>query len=257
MRPSNVVIPIMLFLSAGKMLLLFFILLAGVRHHGVLQRLYFLEAVTSGIQNAGPITRWSFYGICSYNGSDLGSLGSLIACTPHRGDYAFDPVRNFETTMNIPHNFVQHQNRLFYESRFQYPFYLIAMAFQVGTLVTAALSVRWPRFVTSTAVLETLSFAMLAIAASLTTTVYTTGRNWWKQAGRNAKLGQIMFAFSWTVLFMTILNAILSWAVSLTVRMRQHRYVNNRVPPQPQQRFSDYIRQTLESMSPASSNNSN
>lgn len=64
--------------------------------------IFFLEATTDNIPGAPPVSRWTFWNLCL-----VGSDGKN-QCGPNHVDFPFDPPshRNFNTTVNVPHEFV-------------------------------------------------------------------------------------------------------------------------------------------------------
>lgn len=61
-------------LLAGALVMLWFVVLSGVRHHTPLDRIWFLRADTSGIAGAPrDISQWTFFQICGDNNSNCGS----------------------------------------------------------------------------------------------------------------------------------------------------------------------------------------
>jgi hypothetical protein len=91
-----------LFFMAGSILLIFLTLLGGARNSTPLNEIYFLQADTGNIPGAPPVSRWTFWNVCSVN-----SNGKSVCGTSHP-DYPFDPPshRTFNTTVNVPHQFI-------------------------------------------------------------------------------------------------------------------------------------------------------
>lgn len=193
--------------TLGNILLLFFIVLAGSKTSGVLQKWYFLSADTSNVYGSPyPVSRWSMYGVCGYEGSPS-DLGSFINCTSNKPAYPFDPVRNFGD--DVPDQFKKHSNALFYETRFQFAFYLISLFFQVCVLFTTVVAGKFRALAISSGVLNVVTALFVIPAASLTTAAYVKGRNIFHDLGAEAKLGPALFGFAWAVVFMTLYNSVL------------------------------------------------
>ena len=91
-----------LFFMAGAILLIFLTLLGGVRNSNPLNQIYFLEADTGNIPGAASVSRWTFWNLCGVNANGRSDCGETHV------DFPFDPPshRNFNTTENIPHQFV-------------------------------------------------------------------------------------------------------------------------------------------------------
>lgn len=91
-----------LFFMAGAILLIFLTLLGGARNSNPLNLVYFLEADTGNIPGAPATSRWTFWNLCGV------SADGKNACGDTHVDFPFDPPshRNFDTTQNIPHEFI-------------------------------------------------------------------------------------------------------------------------------------------------------
>jgi hypothetical protein len=90
-----------LFFHAGAILLLFFIILGGIKDATPLNQFYWFQADTSAIQGAQPITRWTLWGMC---GVDANSKNTN--CTANKPDFPFDPINNFNTQNGVPNDFI-------------------------------------------------------------------------------------------------------------------------------------------------------
>lgn len=204
-----------IFFLAGSALLLFFIVLAGSKSDGnVLNKWYFLTVDTSNYNNVSyPVSRWSMYGICGYQkGVSLSKPGSFIGCTPNKPAYPFDPKRNFRIAEN--NLWVEFKtNKFYYMTRFQYPFYLIALFFDVVAFFVSIISgcLRAAGLINVISIFLTALFSV--IAASLSTAAYVEGRNVFKNHLVDAKIGPTLYGFAWAVVFMAILNLVMSCIV--------------------------------------------
>ena len=121
---------ISMILLAGGIVLTFYIVLSGAHIYKTpINLVYFLEAATGGIsggntQYQNP-ARWTWLSIC-------GAANGLNAnCGPLHAAQAFDPVKNFGTSMGVPSQFVSAANHYWYLSRFAWVFYVIALFFAV------------------------------------------------------------------------------------------------------------------------------
>lgn len=93
-------------LIAGAILLIFLTLLGGAVDHNPTNRFYFLQADTSGIAGAGPLTRWTFWNAC---GVDNGRN----SCPKVHPAYPLDPARNFDGPDDgIPPQFIEYDGHL-------------------------------------------------------------------------------------------------------------------------------------------------
>merc|ERR1711964_462493 len=129
-----------LILVAGGLLLMFFILLAGAVDGSPLNKFYFLQASTGNLPGAPTIARWTYWNVCGVqNGRTV--CGNQGYSDVHPA-FPLDPAshRNFDTTTNVPRNFVRHHGYYFYMTRFMFAFMLIALFFGVCALFTGLLA---------------------------------------------------------------------------------------------------------------------
>jgi hypothetical protein len=61
-----------LILIAGSLVLMFFVVLAGVKSTTPLGSTYFLRATTSGIAGARPVSQWTYFYVCGEGNTDCG-----------------------------------------------------------------------------------------------------------------------------------------------------------------------------------------
>lgn len=62
-----------LILIAGSLLLLFLVVLSGVKDHSPLNKVYFLSADTSSIAGSGrSVSQWTYFYVCGDNNADCG-----------------------------------------------------------------------------------------------------------------------------------------------------------------------------------------
>lgn len=131
---------ISLILVAGGVLFMFFILLAGAVDGFPVNRWYFLEADTSNIPGAPPLSRWTYWNVCGVDGART-ACGDANHEKVHPA-FPLDPSspRNFDTDVNVPRNFVEHNGYYFLMTRFMFAFMLIALFFAVCALFTGLLA---------------------------------------------------------------------------------------------------------------------
>ena len=91
-----------LILIAGACLLIFLVLLGGAVDHNPTNQIFFLQADTSGIPGAQPLSRWTFWNICS-----VSATGRNICPKVHPA-FPLDPPsgRNLGTTTDIDAAFI-------------------------------------------------------------------------------------------------------------------------------------------------------
>lgn len=58
--------------------MMFFVILSGVKDVSPLNKIYFLEANTSKINGARPISQWTYFYICGANNQDCGSATAAL-----------------------------------------------------------------------------------------------------------------------------------------------------------------------------------
>lgn len=199
---------------AGSCLLLFFILLAGSsKSDSFLNKWYWLTADTSNIDGTEyPVSRWSMYGRCGYEkGDSVKKPGNFMGCTKNKADYPMDPKRNFGLSKdNVWDEFKG--NKYYYMSRFQYPFYIIALFFNVvalfSSLASVCSSIVWG--ITTMCVVLATIFAIAA--ASLSTATYVMARNVFHKYNTAAEIAPTLYGFAWAVVAMGLLNLIFMFA---------------------------------------------
>ena len=88
------------FLAAGIVLSLF-VILSGAINSTPVNRVYFLQADTSGIAGARNPSRWTYFALCGATGSLNSNCGSIVPAFP------FDPAsrHNFGTSTGVPAGF--------------------------------------------------------------------------------------------------------------------------------------------------------
>jgi len=181
-------------LQAGAVVLLFFVILAGVRDSVPLNETFFLSADISAFK--GPVNtpsgygQWTLWGICGAT-----SDGMNVNCPSPKAAYPFNPAQNLGN--QVPAYFVNNQDFFYYTSRFMFAFFIIAVAFAAFSLLTGLLALcsRLGSAVSSVFALAALVIDI--VAASLMTAVYVRGRDEFQDAGVTASLGVKAFGFAW------------------------------------------------------------
>jgi len=182
-------------------------MLAGIKNVNPLNRIFYMQADTSGISGAPPLTRWTLWNRCGV------SNGVNSDCTGNHPAYAFQPDVNFGTTSGVPSSLMNHHSRYYYLSRFAFAFFFIATIFS-GLAFLSSIGALFSRLVAGcTSILTFIAFITDVIAASLATALYVQARNAFKRDGYTAHLGVKLFAFAWTTvacLFLASLGFILA-----------------------------------------------
>jgi hypothetical protein len=155
---------------AGGIVLQFFVILSGVSTHTPLNKIYFLQADTSGISsgNGSPVpnpARWTYFAICGERNGNNAMCGKVNAAIP------FDPVRNFGTQTNVPEGLVQHPSQYYYLSRVAWAFYTIALFFAVVALLLSVFALCSRLAAKFTGLVTCIALIMQAVTASIMTYV--------------------------------------------------------------------------------------
>jgi len=191
-----------LFFTAGAILLLFFVILAGVKNSNPLNQIYFLQAHTANIPGAPPESRWTLWHVCGVN-----SHGRNTNCGKVHPAYPFDPKKNFHTRTNVPHALLG--DGYYLMSRFMFAFFLITLFFAVCSLFTGLLAIFSRLGGALSGLLGAIALFFETITASLMTACFVLGRDKFRKNGQSAKLGVKAFAFTWTVFACLFLSTVL------------------------------------------------
>ncbi|KAK9468362.1 SUR7/PalI family-domain-containing protein [Lipomyces arxii] len=177
-------------------------MLAGVRESTPLNRFYYLEADTSGIQGAPDLTRWALWSRCGVQD------GHNANCTDNTPGYPFRPAQNFGTTQGVPQGLLDHSQKYYYMSRFAYSFFFCSTIFSGLAVLFGWLGMCSNLFSGCNSILTFLGFLTSAIATTLATALYVKARNAFRNDGRSAHLGTKLFAFAWTSLLLLFLASL-------------------------------------------------
>lgn len=157
-------------LAAG-VLFQFFVILSGVVNDSApFDRVYFLQADTSGISSNGDNfvpnpARWTYFATCGVQNGRNANCGKVNAAMP------FDPVKNFGTENNVPEGLVQHPSQYYYMSRVMWAFYLIALFFAVAALFLGLFALCSRLAAKFTGLVTIIALIMQAVTAALMTYV--------------------------------------------------------------------------------------
>lgn len=184
---------IAMIILAGGIVLQFFVILSGAVNTSPVGNTYFLQTTTNGISGSKEFsnpTRWTFLALCGADGSKNAFCRHTQAALP------FDPPRNFGTENNIPEQFIG-TNKFFYLSRFMFAFYIIALFFAVVAFFTSALALCARLGAYLTGLNAAIALFFQALAASLMTAWTVIGRNHFRSAGQEARIGTYAYGFTW------------------------------------------------------------
>ncbi|AET40810.1 uncharacterized protein Ecym_6439 [Eremothecium cymbalariae DBVPG len=218
MKFKGIITSFSFLLLLGSSLLALFNILSGARHTGVLRNFYWLEADTSGFNDAPGNTRWYNYNWCEF------SDGRTGRCSNRKVPVAFSPKDNFGYTEEMPNTFLQKRNTYYWLSRFAWVTLLLALIFMLSALLPHILAI----FTERAHVISTfpLWFALffLTLSACLYTACYVKGRNAFHRRNRYAKLGKRNFWFIWVSVFLLGLNCL--WSTFLAASRAVTLYKN-------------------------------
>ncbi|TVY86648.1 Protein SUR7 [Lachnellula willkommii] len=182
-----------LVLIAASLLFLFFIVLSGVTTKTPFNKTYFLQADTSSIAGARPISRWTFFYVCGDNNQDC---GKPVPALPF--GYAWVGGGSGAPSKLLgAHGKHTTSTHYYYLWRFGWVFYLIAFLADVFSFFTA-LAAPFSRLaagVSGFLIINALFW--MTLAASLMTAEFVQARNAFNANGMSAKLGKYGFAWTW------------------------------------------------------------
>lgn len=197
-------------------MLLILIVLSGSIDHFPINKFYWIEADTSGIGSAPSLSRWTFWGLASEdNGKNV--KNSLSPA------YPFSPVDNFDTTQNVPKDFVDNRDTYYYLTRFAFAFFWIALAFVGVSLIISIFSVFSYSIIKVNSWLTTLAFLFIAGAVAFMTAATVLGRNAFKNANRYVHLGPALYGISWAAVVVSLILFFISWGELIAASYKKHK----------------------------------
>jgi len=193
---------ISLILLGAAILFQFFIILSGGVQSSPENRIYFLQADTSGMNARNP-SRWTYWAVCGVANGLNSDCGKPVAALP------FDPPHrtNFDSQAGVPDAFIG-VKKFYLLSRFAWVFFLIALlssatAFLFGGL---ALCTRIGAYFSSLTTFVALFFQ--TVAAILMTAWSVQGRNVFRKAGHQSHIGKYGYGFTWGAVALLFLSVI-------------------------------------------------
>ncbi|KAI9745297.1 MAG: hypothetical protein M1818_001577 [Claussenomyces sp. TS43310] len=180
---------------AGAILLMFFVVLGGVSHSTPLNKVHFLQADTSKITGARPISRWNYFYVC---GADNRDCGDAVPALP----FGYAWIGN---TAGVPSALLGKHGKgttsqyYYYIWRFGWVFYLIALVFAVLSLFTGLVSFHKIGSGISS-LLCFIATGFMTLAASLMTVEFVKARDVFNKNNMSASLGKYAFGFTWAAL---------------------------------------------------------
>ncbi|KIH91497.1 hypothetical protein SPBR_01932 [Sporothrix brasiliensis 5110] len=190
---------------ATSILFLFFIILAGVTGTTPLNKTYFLQADTTGIQGAHDISQWTYLYSCGPNNEQCGSAHPAIPF----GNVWAPNAANAPPELIGKYGGGTTSHYYFYMWRFSWVFFLIALFLEIIAFFSSFLACCGRLGSSIGSFVTFLAFAFLAIAVSLMTATFVKARNVFHNHNRDAQLGGYGFGFSWGALAALLIAMIL------------------------------------------------
>lgn len=184
--------------AAGATLLLFLVLLAGVRDAIPLNQVFFLRAATTGngVQSSNGDAHFTLWNVC---GATMN--GQNTNCGPITAAFGFKPQEQVGATAVMGDQFLL--------SKVFFSFMIIATFFCALTMLTSIVGCLGRIGAAIANLMAMLAFATTAVAASLMTVVYVRGRDSFRAAGIESSIGVKAFAYVWTAVALMLLCVLL------------------------------------------------
>jgi len=193
MARNGILGPLSLVFLGGAIVMMLFVILAGIRNTTPLNHTYFLTADTSGISGARPVSQWTYFYVCGSGNVDC----SGAAPAPGVG-YAWDATHDGAPSEIAGGMGGNTTSRYFwYVWRFGWVFYLIGFAFTVFAFFAGFLACCGRLGAAISGLLSLVGLFFFTIAVALMTDCFVKMRNAFRGAGRSANLGHYAFGFSW------------------------------------------------------------
>lgn len=202
-----------LVLLAGSTLLLVFLVLSGSTNHFPFNRFYWVRGDTSAISNAYTQSAWTFWGVCDYN--DFGSCQTGPA-------YPISPVDNFNTSNDVPSDFVDSRDTYYYLSRFAFAFFLLALAFSGFALLISVLGFCFTVIDKVLVFLVVVALFFVSGAAAFQTAVVVLARNAFKSEGLQTHLGVKLLSITWAAVACLLLVFFITCAANIANSYKKH-----------------------------------
>lgn len=182
-----------LVLIGGSLVLLFFVILSGVKTTTPLNKVYFLQADTSSISGARPVSQWTYFYTCGEGNQDCGkAIPAMPFGAAWVGGGEGAPAgligKHYKHTTSTYY---------YYMWRFGWVMYLLALFFDVCAFFTSLLAPcsRLASGLSATV----LGFALfwMSLAAALMTITFVKARNEFTRHGITAHIGRYALGFTW------------------------------------------------------------
>lgn len=196
---------ISLLLIAGSLVLLFFVVLSGVKSTVPLNKTYFLQADTSSIPGARAVSQWTYFYVCGAGNTDCGKAVPDLPI-----GYAW-----VNGNSGVPASLVGSHGKgttstyYYYMWRFGWVFYLLALVFDAFAFLTAIASPFSRLAAGFSGLMVAIALFWMSLGAALMTVTFVKLRNVLMANGMNASLGKYAFGFTWGAWFAMFLATLM------------------------------------------------
>ena len=190
---NAILAPVSLILMAGAIVMMIFVILAGVRNVTPLNDTFFLRADTHDITGARPVSQWSYFYICR-----PGNTGCSGAWPDPPIGWAWSAyARNAPASLVGDKGGHTTSSYYYYMWRFGWVFYLIGFFFAVISFFAGFLACLGRLGAALAGLVGLTSLFFTSLAAALMTATFVKMRDAFRDAGRDASLGRYAFGFTW------------------------------------------------------------
>jgi len=187
-----------LILIAGSIVLLFFVVLSGLKNTTPLNKTYFLKADTSTIAGSGrAVSQWTYFYVCGEGNTDCGSpVPALPIGYAWVGGSAGAP-----DSLVGGHAKGTTSKYYFWMWKFGWVFYLMALILDVFGFFTSLLAPCSRLASGLSGLIMAFALFWMTLAAALMTATFVKARNAFQSSGIDASLGKYAFGFTWGAWF--------------------------------------------------------
>jgi hypothetical protein len=182
-----------LVLLAASVLFMIFVIISGVSNVTPLTKTYFLQADTSGIQGARPVSQWTFFYVC---GEGNQNCGNAVPALPF-GAAWIGGGQGAPADILGKHYHGTTSSYYYYMWRFGWVFYLISFFFNVFGFIGALVAPCSRLGSAFSGMLTFIALGFMSVAAPLMTAEFIKARNSFRAQGISAKIGVYAFAWTW------------------------------------------------------------
>ncbi|KAF7542223.1 hypothetical protein G7Z17_g11774 [Cylindrodendrum hubeiense] len=182
-----------LVLTAASIVLLLFIILAGVSDTAPLKLTYFLRADTEGITGARDTTQWTFFYFCGRDNKDC----SHARPAPAFGRAWDSNPDNAPSQLVGGHGGDTTSTKFFYLWRFAWVMILITLFFEVLAFFSGFLACCGRLGAAISGLVSLVALFFSSAAMSLMTATFVLARDAFRSDNRTAQIGTYAFGFAW------------------------------------------------------------